>query len=46
MNLALGIMCLWLGSAMLWVASHGLPSGAHGFGDIWREILSGIGGGQ
>jgi hypothetical protein len=45
MNLALAILCLWLGSALLWVASHGLPAGAGGFSDVWREVLSGISGG-
>lgn len=46
MRLAIAILLLWLGSALLWVAGHGLPAGARGAGDVWREVLSGIGGGQ
>lgn len=45
MKLALAILALWLGSALIWVAGHGLPSGASGFGDVWRAVLSGLGGG-
>jgi len=45
-KLALGILCLWMGGALLWVAGHGINSAGTGFGAVWREILSGIGGGQ
>ena len=44
MNLAVGILLIWLGSALLWVAAHGLDSGAQGFADIWSQVLAGIGG--
>lgn len=44
MYLALGVLALWLGSAFLWVASHGLPGEPRGFGDIWSSILSGVAG--
>jgi hypothetical protein len=42
--MVIGIGCLWFGSALLWVAGHGITSSGTGFRAIWSEILSGISG--
>lgn len=42
MNLAAGILFLWLGSACLWVAHNGLDNDVAGWSGIWQTILDGI----
>lgn len=44
MFLALGIVAIWVGGALLWVASHSLPAGARGVSGIWQQVLAGVGG--
>jgi len=44
MNLALGIVCIWLGAAFVWVAASGVSEGARGFSGIWSKVLSGLAG--
>lgn len=44
MNLVLGVLFIWLGSAFLWVAGHGVKTAEGTASSIWRTILSGIAG--
>lgn len=38
MNLALGIVLLWLGCALLWVAAHGLDTQNSSPGSIFAQL--------
>lgn len=38
MNLALGIVLLWLGCALLWVAAHGLDTQSSSPGAIFAQL--------
>ena len=42
MNLALGVLLLWIGGALLWVATH--DTGAARPWDAYKAILHGVGG--
>lgn len=43
MYLALAILLLWLGGALLWVAVHGIDSqGTPKLGDVFSSISTGV----
>lgn len=46
MNLAIGVLLIWFGSLLIYVAVHGIGSTAPGFWSIWQQALSDISGGQ
>jgi hypothetical protein len=41
-NLALGVLCMWIGSALLYIATHN--TGAASPWQAYQKILTGIGG--
>jgi hypothetical protein len=41
-NLVIGVLLLWIGSALIWVATH--ATGAATPWDVYGRVMSGVGG--
>lgn len=46
MNLVLGVLFIYFGGVLVYVATHGIEGGATGFWAIWQQALKDVTGGQ
>lgn len=39
MNIVFGVLLIWLGAALVYVATHGIEGGGGTPMDVWQQIL-------
>lgn len=40
MGVAFGVLCIWLGAALIWVATHGVTATTPW--GMWEELMDGL----